>query len=62
MVFQAAAVRVAVEKEKFPNENRKNQLLKSVNIDTTNKAHMATIPGIGSVTAERILLDREDHG
>ena len=62
LVFQAVAVRVAEEKEKFPNENRKNQLLKSVNIDTTNKAHMMTIPGIGSVTAERILLHREDHG
>ena len=55
-------MRVAVEKEKFPNENRKNQLLKSVNIDTTNKVHMVTIPGIGSVTAERILLVREYHG
>ena len=56
------AVRVAEEKEKIPNENWKNQLLKSVNIDTTNEAHMMTIPKIGSLTAERILPHREDHG
>jgi len=59
--FQAAAVRVAEEKEKIPNENRQNQLLKSVNINTSNKPDMMKIPGIGPVTAERIILHREDH-
>ena len=53
--FQAAAVRVAEEKEKNPNENRKNQLLKSVNINTSDKADIMTIPRIGPVTAERII-------
>jgi comEA protein len=62
LAFQAAAVRVAEEKEKIPNENRQNQLLKSVNINTSNKADMMKIPGIGPVTAERIILHREDHG
>ncbi len=62
LAFQAAAVRVAEEKEKNPNENRKNQLLKSVNINTSDKADIMTIPRIGPVTAERIILHREDHG
>jgi comEA protein len=62
LAFQAAAVRVAEEKEKIPNENRKNQLLKSVNINTSDKADIMTIPRIGPVTAERIILHREDHG
>jgi len=61
LAFQAAAVRMAEEKEKIPNENRQNQLLKSVNINTSNKADMMKIPGIGPVTAERIILHREDH-
>ena len=55
-------MRVAEEKEKNPDENRQTQLLKSVNINTSNKADMMTIPGIGSVTAERIILHRGDHG
>ena len=62
LAFQAAAVRVAEEKEKNPNENRKNHLLKSVNINTSDKADIMTIPRIGPVTAERIILHREDHG
>ena len=62
LAFQAAAVRVAEEKEKNPQENRKNQLLKSVNINTSDKADIMTIPRIGPVTAERIILHREDHG
>ena len=62
LAFQAAAVRVAEEKEKIPNENRKNQLLKIVNINTSDKADIMTIPRIGPVTAERIILHREDHG
>jgi comEA protein len=61
LAFQAAAVRMAEEKEKIPNENRQNQLLKSVNINTSNKPDMMKIPGIGPVTAERIILHREDH-
>ena len=60
--LSSAAVRVAEEKEKIPNENRKNQLLKSVNINTSDKADIMTIPRIGPVTAERIILHREDHG
>lgn len=55
LAFQTAAVRVAEEKEKIPNEYRKNKLLKSVNINTSNKADMMIIPGIGPVTAERII-------
>ena len=62
MAFKSAAMRVAEKKEKNPDENRQTQLLKSVNINTSNKADMMTIPGIGSVTAERIILHREDHG
>ncbi|HIF83516.1 MAG TPA: helix-hairpin-helix domain-containing protein [Candidatus Marinimicrobia bacterium] len=62
MAFKSAAMRVAEEKEKNPGENRQTQLLKSVNINTSNKADMMTIPGIGPVTAERIILHREDHG
>lgn len=60
--FKSAAMRVAEEKEKNPDENRQTQLLKSVNINTSNKADMMTIPGIGPVTAERIILRTEDHG
>ena len=48
-------MRVAEEKENNPNENRKNQLLKSVNINISNKADIMTIPRIGHVTAERII-------
>ncbi|MBC8344912.1 MAG: helix-hairpin-helix domain-containing protein [Candidatus Marinimicrobia bacterium] len=62
MAFKAAAVRMAEEIENNPDENKQNQLLKSVNINTSNKANMMTIPGIGPVTAERIILHREDHG
>jgi len=42
-------------RRKNPNENRKNQLLKSVNINTSDKADIMTIPRIGPVTAERII-------
>ena len=62
MAFKSAAMRVAEEKEKNPGENRQTQLLKSVNINTSNKADMMTIPEIGIVTAERIILHREDQG
>jgi len=47
LAFQAAAVRVAEEKENNPNENRKNQFLKGVNINTLDKADIMTIHRIG---------------
>ncbi len=60
--FKEAVNRVAVEKEKNLAENRQNQLVKSVNINTSNKADLMTISGVGPVTAERIILHREDYG
>jgi|TARA_B100000035_G_C20968280_1_gene539811 comEA protein len=62
LAFRAAVKRVAEEKEKNPAEKRQNQFQKSVNINTSNKADLMSIPGIGPVTAERIILHREDYG
>ncbi|MEA1881273.1 MAG: ComEA family DNA-binding protein [Candidatus Marinimicrobia bacterium] len=62
LAFKAAAKWVAEEKDKNPAEKRGNQFQKSVNINTSNKADLMSIPGIGPVTAERIILHREDYG
>lgn len=47
---------------KDSSENRKNQSLKIININTSNKADLMAIPGIGPVMAERIIRHREDYG
>ncbi len=62
LAFKAAANRVAEEKAKNLVEKKQNQFQKSVNINTSNKADLMSIPGVGPVTAERIIIHREDYG
>lgn len=57
-----AAINLAKEEGKNPGEKRQNHFKKSVNINTSNKVELMSIPGIGPVTAERIILQREDYG
>ena len=62
LAFKAVAQQVQDEQAKKSNEKKKNPIVKSVNINTSNKADLMTIPGIGPVTAERIMIHRQDFG
>ncbi len=62
LAFKAVAEEVEREKAEKSNEKKQNPIVKSVNINTSNKADLMTIPGIGPVTAERIMIHREDFG
>jgi comEA protein len=62
LAFKVAAERIAEEKVRNPHEKKQIRTVKSVNINTSNKVKLMTIPGIGPVTAERIMRHREDYG
>ena len=46
LAFKAVAQQVQDEQAKKSNEKKKNPIVKSVNINTSNKADLMTIPGI----------------
>ena len=47
---------------KFPSLSSEQQEIKRININTASTEELVTIPGIGEVTAERIISYRQKYG
>lgn len=48
--------------DKTAKSSRENLLLGAININTASKDELIRLPGVGEVTAERIIIYREEHG
>lgn len=60
--FKIASEKPWIDSPKKGNENNEIQTIKIININTSNRDELMTVPGIGPVMAGRIILYRENYG
>ncbi|MEX0602266.1 MAG: helix-hairpin-helix domain-containing protein [Bacteroidota bacterium] len=60
--FAALSERIGEAEDEEEGSGKRASPGRPVNLNTATKRELMTLPGIGEIMAERILLHRQDHG